>query len=381
MKSPVFTTRRTCAGIPVRTTLRGAPANFLVDVRYCSGAVAEVCTDQAARAVDWAYLADRIRRVAAARHHETEEALAEELSRLVFADIRTDEVEVTLRRVLRRDDAEIRTETSLTRSRDEAPLGPVAPAGHFRRAHRMQFAGSLVKTFARPFHALFPSKRWTIPAVDPARHPPRSESPIPRILWQTNFTDKCSLPMWANYRRNRRLSDDFEHRLFGNDECAAYVHAHASPRVAAAYDRLSDGAARADLWRLVVLFEEGGVYMDVDGSLVRPLSDIVAGRSHVWLWDRKRFSNYFLASVPRNPVVAKFIDCVVDHIEHHAERKQRSVFYVTGPGALEEVLDACEDVDYVPRQSIALQGMFTNERYQYIDRPRSKWIYKKTFLK
>ena len=329
------------------------------------------------RAPDWDYLIARIRRVAAARPPETPGDLAETIARLVFADVKTESVEVALRTGCGSPDEEVLRRVV---SRSEIPLGPTVPCGHGRLATRTRLAGEVVKALSRPFHALFPKKRWTLPAADPARRPPASTTPIPRIFWQTNFTDRCSLPVWLNYRRNRRLSADFEYRWLGHDARDAYVRNHAPERVARAYFRLTDGAAQADLWRLVALYSEGGVYLDIDGSLVRPLADILAGRSEVFLWDRKRFSNYFMATVPGNPLFAEFIDCVVDRIENHHVRRERTVFYVTGPGALEEVLDGRPDTVFLPRQSVALQGAFTNEHFQYIDRPNSKWTHNPDFI-
>ena len=367
-----------CSGIPVDVTLAAAPgAALTLDVRFRRSARNVVRGDDAAFSADWSYLADRIRRVAAVRRFRTAEALAEQVARLVFADENTDAVEVAVRGAPAEGPA---WRVCLEVRRGETELGPRAPAADSWCVRGARLRGAAVKALARPFHAILPDRRWTMPAVDPARRPPRSETPIPRIFWQTNFTDRCSLPVWWNYRRNRRLSDDFEHRYLGTDERAAYVRAHAPERVVRAYERLVDGAAQADLWRLVALHEEGGVYLDIDGSLAKPLSSILAGRSEVFVWDRKRFTNYFLATVPKNPVFAAFLDRVVERIETHHLRKDRTVFYVTGPGALESVLDERPETVFLPRRSVAVQGLYTDEKYQYIDRPRSKWTYKRTFM-
>lgn len=372
-----ITSLQSCPRISVET-----PAGrFEADVRFAVPASPVLAGDDPAYAVDWAYLRARIRRVAAARPCRTAEVLARQIARIVFADAnRTRSVEVEVRRLDGGPDGGEPASVRLVFERRATPLGPAAPRRDVRRAALAQIAGGIVKAAARPVHWVFPGKRWIMPAVDPARSAPLSETPIPRILWQTNFTDRCSFPVWRNYLRNRRLSADFEHRFVGTEERAEYVARNAPPRVAAAYARLTDGAAQADLWRLVALHREGGVYLDIDATLVKPLSEILAGRRAAYLWDRKRFSNYFLATVPGDPVFARFVDRVVDGIERHHERKERTVFYVTGPGALEEVLDACPDVEYLPRKSVALQGAYTDEKYQYIDRPRSKWTYHREFV-
>ena len=380
MKTNSLNCQCVCTGIPLETRLPNNPgASIRVDVRFQRNAAKAIRRDKPAYSVDWGYLADRIRRVTAAGTCNTAEALAARIAQLVFADMQTPMVEVTIR-MDKGGDAAGAPAFQLEFRRKGMLLGPRTPAVDAVRSQAIRACGTGVKILARPFHLLLPSRRWTMPPVDPARATPRSETPIPRILWQTNFTDRCSLPVWLNYRRNRRLSADFEHRYVSTEARAEYMAKSAPPHVAAAYARLTDGAAQADLWRLVTLYREGGVYLDIDASLVRPLSAIVAGHDAVYLWDRKRFSNYFLATVPGNPVFAEFIDRVVDGIEHHHERHDRSVFYVTGPGALEAVLDAHPGIEYLPRKSVALTGAFTDEKYQYIDRPRGKWTNNPKFI-
>jgi mannosyltransferase OCH1-like enzyme len=247
----------------------------------------------------------------------------------------------------------------------------------------MKAEGALVKSAGRLFHLLRPRARFEIPPVDPPRAPaaPAGDGEIPHTLWITNFTPRCTLPVWFNFRRNRRLSRSFECRFVDDTAMDAYFSAHAPERLLRAWNRLADGAARADLWRVFALWREGGVYADMDGSFTRPLEETVAGRRDVFLWDRRRYSNFFLAAAPGHPLLAKFLDAIVGRIEAVAEGEEPTVFYVTGPGTLETVLDGEPGVSYVPHHACCVQGVFTNERFQYADRPGSKWTHKRTFLK
>jgi mannosyltransferase OCH1-like enzyme len=119
--------------------------------------------------------------------------------------------------------------------------------------------------------------------------------------------------------------------------------------------------------------------MDIDAALVRPLERLLEGRSQMFVWDARHFSNFFLATVPRNPLYEKMLETIVHNIENYPKEGGPSVFYTTGPGAIQSLLvDA--GVTFVPRQMACIQGVFTNERFQYMDRPRTKWKYKKTFI-
>lgn len=247
----------------------------------------------------------------------------------------------------------------------------------------LRIAGSLVKGLAVPFHALRPGWRRVVPEVFPAAQPSaqgKGDGEIPLVVWQTNFTDRCSWPMWMNVAHNRRLAPEFEFRFVGQEAMERQM-AKAPPKVGKAFSRLASGAAQADLWRLQTLYDFGGVYIDMDGTLVTPLARLLRGRRELLVADSLRFTQYFIASAPKNPLFLEFIDAVVDGIEHWEENGRKPVFWTTGPAALEPVLFRHPEIHFARRGDVCRQGVFTNERFQYIDRPRGKWTHDKEFVR
>ncbi|WP_462053837.1 glycosyltransferase family 32 protein, partial [Vibrio cholerae] len=132
----------------------------------------------------------------------------------------------------------------------------------------IRLTGNLFKMLSYPFHWMFPKLRFTIPAYSPAKLKMRANATIPRTIWQTNFTDQASLPVYLNYLFNRLMSLNCDYRYVSTEARGEFLKEHASPEVYDAYSRLTNGAAQADLWRLVVLNTYGGVYMDIDATLV-----------------------------------------------------------------------------------------------------------------
>lgn len=242
-----------------------------------------------------------------------------------------------------------------------------------------RLGGNLVKLWGSLYHTISPGKRWQIRSEGAVKQNGAGNS-IPLIIWQTNFTDMVSLPMIANHRRNRRLAQEFEYRYVSTEEREQYLRAYAPTEVLAAYLRLTDGAAQADLWRCFVLYREGGVYMDIDASLVRGLWPVIQGRNQIFIRNYGEFTNFFMATRPNNPIFKEFLDEIVKNIREHTPANSKGVYGTTGPGALKAVLERHPEVQFVAHQKICVQGAFTNEHFQYIDRPRSKWTYKKTFM-
>jgi len=139
-----------------------------------------------------------------------------------------------------------------------------------------------------------------------------------------------------------------------------------------AYSKLQIGAARADFWRVLVLQKFGGVYLDIDSHVVWPLEFIIDREAQELYLEHKNgaFSNYFLASKSDNPNLARLIEAIVHNVQ--TMTTCNNVYALTGPA----VFNVCFRKGNVPTSHYTLtcyQGTFTNEFFQYIDSPQSKW--------
>lgn len=181
--------------------------------------------------------------------------------------------------------------------------------------------------------------------------------------------------MYCNYLFNRLMSLSYDYRYVSTEAREEYIKAHAEPHVFAAYSQLTDGAAQADFWRVFTLWREGGIYIDIDGHLVFPLSQIIQEQdSEVLIRRRDKYTNFFLACEAGHPIMKATLDLIVDNIENR--RIEGGVFVMTGPDTLNNAIG--DQVVNTRRDKITCtQGTFTNEYFQYIDKPRSKWNYKK----
>lgn len=239
--------------------------------------------------------------------------------------------------------------------------------------------GTVFKALSYLFHFIFPKKRFTIPKYSKPIFRSSKKSKIPKIFWQTNYSDRVSLPVYLNYLFNRLMSLDWEYRYFSNEDIEKFIKENASERYYNAFKKLNDGAAIADFWRLFVLNTIGGVYLDIDAQFVLPLSKMIPpDASEVILISKKGYSNYFIASSPNNPHLEKALEIIVENIEQKRFGKG-GVYDLTGPTALVKAIKELPDIPVISRhyRITCMQGNFTNEYFHYIDKKKGKWIYKK----
>ena len=238
-----------------------------------------------------------------------------------------------------------------------------------------KITGAIVKGISYPFHFIFPKLRFTIPSQRDPIVKSKIETKIPKIIWQTNFTEKASLPVYVNYLFNRLMSLDYEYRYVSTEDRLEFIKANATQEIIEAYEQLTDGASQADLWRLFVLNFYGGIYMDIDAHLVWPLSKIIKeDDKEIFLLNKEHYTNYFIATQKNNPIIEKTLNLIVENIKN--KKLGRGVYDLTGPGALNiSIGESTVNSRYY--KYTCVQGSFTNEYFQYIDRPNSKWTYVK----
>ncbi|VAW53839.1 Mannosyltransferase OCH1 and related enzymes [hydrothermal vent metagenome] len=235
----------------------------------------------------------------------------------------------------------------------------------------IKIIANLLKAFSYLFHFIFPNKRFTIPKHAPPLLKSNKKSIINKIVWQTNFTNTVTLPIYLNYLFNRLMSYDYGYRFMTNEDRSEFIKSEYPDSIFNAYEKIQIGAAMADLWRVLVLNKFGGVYMDIDAHLIRTLNSIIdCNTSELYIVIKKNeISNYFIASMNDNPNLKKIIKQIVTNID---ENKLDNVYTLTGPGVFNKTLDInCVNTIYY--RYTCNQGNFTNEYFQYIDKPQGKW--------
>lgn len=68
-----------------------------------------------------------------------------------------------------------------------------------------------------------------------------------------------------------RHSPDWQHLVFDNQACQAFVEQHfaAWPAIIWAYNALNYGVMKADFWRYLVIYQHGGMYLDMKSSITK----------------------------------------------------------------------------------------------------------------
>lgn len=159
--------------------------------------------------------------------------------------------------------------------------------------------------------------------------------PIPRIIHQTyrTRTDAKLGPLMDSWQT---MNPTWSYRFYNDDDCLAFVTKH-FPQYLHLYQVLPKGAPRADLFRYLVVLQDGGVYVDADTKCLVPLDqwkganwdsanavfeyEFPAGLSKtaaVFIGSTYPFQQvmqFFFAAEPQNPGIQQVVNEVVTNIK------------------------------------------------------------------
>jgi len=188
---------------------------------------------------------------------------------------------------------------------------------------------------------------------------------IPKLIHQTTKSRRLLTgPFISNLDRMRVLNPDWTISVYDDDDCLEIIRMYYDQDMLRAYRAInpSYGAARADLFRYLLLYQFGGVYLDIKSSAVRPLDQMLRPDDQFLLshWDNApgrpfagwgihaetpypgEFQQWHIVATPQHPFLEAVIRYVCRKIREydpacHGTGK-RAVLRLTGPIAYTQAI-------------------------------------------
>jgi hypothetical protein len=128
---------------------------------------------------------------------------------------------------------------------------------------------------------------------------------IPRVIHQTYPTLVVPKMIEDNIANIKKLNPGWECRLYDDLEISKYIARHYGSEMLKAYRRINPkyGAARADLFRYLLIYREGGVYLDIKSTVKRPLDEVLSDGDQYILVKWKDDSTSGGANWGRHPIL------------------------------------------------------------------------------
>lgn len=105
----------------------------------------------------------------------------------------------------------------------------------------------------------------------------KAEALIPPILHQTYPTLALPDDLARNIEELKALNGGWEHRLYDDQAIERFIGEHYGPAMLRLFRAIdpSYGAARADLFRYLLVYRLGGVYLDIKSRFRAPIDQVI----------------------------------------------------------------------------------------------------------
>lgn len=182
---------------------------------------------------------------------------------------------------------------------------------------------------------------------------------IPKIIHQTYSSSILPNELENIIKELQSKNLDWEYRFYDENACSSYILKNYSLELFEIYNSINPlyGAARADLFRYLVLYKEGGVYLDIKSSCIIPLSDLIDENDEFFIsnWPNLKgeefygagflkelkgieygeYQQWYIISKPNSPFLKSVIDKVLSNIKEYNPWKigvaKIGVLRLTGP--------------------------------------------------
>lgn len=180
---------------------------------------------------------------------------------------------------------------------------------------------------------------------------------IPRIIHQTFPSRALPGELQENVRNIKNLNADWEYRFYDDAAVRQFVEVNYGNNVAALFNCINPdyGAARADLFRYLLMYKCGGIYLDIKASTTTPLRssirdddqyvlsrwrnsprDYHAGYGlHPEVGSRGEYQQWHIIAAPGHPFLRAVLSKVLRNIEEYIPYLdgvgRRGVLRATGP--------------------------------------------------
>lgn len=161
---------------------------------------------------------------------------------------------------------------------------------------------------------------------------------IPKKIFQTWKYKELPFPIAQSIQNMIAYNPEYEYKLFDDNDMLEYIKTHFDEDIQRAYLKLNVGAAKADFWRYLILYREGGIYLDIDSVLYSPLNTLIKETDKAIISREKNpdiFLQWCMIFEQNHPILKRTIDKCVYNILNETTT---DIMYLTGPRVFSQAI-------------------------------------------
>ena len=193
----------------------------------------------------------------------------------------------------------------------------------------------------------------------PAREKSDDQQLIPKIIYQTWKTNNLHSSLAKKIIKWSEMNPEYDYFFFNDDQIDAFIRMEYGNEIYREYKKIRIGAAKADVWRLLMVYKYGGLYVDMDVTTKRPLRDIgLDGFQSIEQLHRPEQGQWFLFYSPCHPLLHGAIEFMFNSLINKFRKFVLYIAFVPYNWALHVFYTRNKDVEELNKQKFVNIGSF-----------------------
>jgi mannosyltransferase OCH1-like enzyme len=163
---------------------------------------------------------------------------------------------------------------------------------------------------------------------------------IPKIIWQTYKTDYDSIPIKAKTYaiKWQILNPSYEYNYFTDEDIYKFIEEYYGQEMLELAKSFKVPVMLSDLWRILVIYQFGGIYADIDTEPTDPLDNWLDLSKNfvVAIENGLHYVQWAFMAEPKSPIVKSILDTVLERCKEIDYTKKEFIHYYTGPNVFTE---------------------------------------------
>ena len=153
---------------------------------------------------------------------------------------------------------------------------------------------------------------------------------IPKIIYQTWYKKDIPKPIQNAINLMMEQNPNYSYQLYDDTDIDEFIKSNFNQTIYLAYKSLTVGAAKADLWRYLILFKHGGVYLDIDSVIYGKLDELIIDDCAIISREKNygKFAQWCLIYPPNHEILKICIEKCIFNITN---KTTNDILELTGP--------------------------------------------------
>jgi mannosyltransferase OCH1-like enzyme len=198
---------------------------------------------------------------------------------------------------------------------------------------------------------------------------------IPKTIYRSWKTQNFHPKIQKQMDKMLKLNSEYKQVIYTDEQIFDYVKSNYDSETFKAFERLNIMTARVDFWRYLILYKQGGIYLDIDSQINTKISNFLNEEDDCLITaetNPELFVQWGLFFDKKHPILEKTISNVTKNII--TNKYPNDIVNTTGPGVFTESLQEIhlkyhnETLDWKiinPRFDQKYLIVHNNDKYNY----------------